>query len=177
MLRILQACALSVLLLACSGGQVLTTSPEDLPRADGQRHAVAGSRASLEVPKDFRIVDPTTWLVPLGSDQGILAHLQRTQEPAEGAMVQLDNAIAALQKQGEADVERDEHVLLGDLDARLVQALELREKPAKALWMVVTAAEDGMYTLTLAGPVAEMRKRGAMLEIDLPLEPTGEVPR
>lgn len=197
-LRILKLGATLALMLACSGGQVLTPSPDNLPRADGQRHAVAGSRASLEIPKEFRIVDATTWLLPLGPNAGILAHLQRAQEPADGAMAQLDRAIAELQKQGEADVERDERVILGDLDARLLQALELREKPAKGLWMIVTAAEDGMYTLTVAGPVAEMRTRQAILEplllslrveapvgttrvppkpvippeIDLPLEPT-----
>lgn len=149
---------------ACSGGQVLTDSAEDLPKADGQRHSIANSRASIQPPVEFRVVDATTWVLPLSREAGILVHLQRAQDPAEGAMAHLDKVIADLQKQGEADVERNESITLGDLDGRFVQALELRAKPAKALWMVVTVAEDGMYTVTAAGPVAALRERQALLE-------------
>ncbi len=164
MLRVNISLAICLVILGCSGAQVLTPVPEDLPKADGQRHSLANSRASLQAPVPFRVVDATTWVLPLAPGSGILVHVQRVQEPAEGAMGHLDKMIADLQRQGEADVERDEKILLGDLDGRFVRALELRAKPAKGLWMVVTVAEDGMYTVTAAGPLTALRERQALLE-------------
>ena len=139
-------------------------SVEQLVAADGQRHAIAGSRATLVVPKDFRVVDPTTWVWPLGQDRGIVLHVQRSQEPEAGMQATIDAQVRAIEQQGEAGIERDKMVPVGDLEGRLVQAVELRKRPAHARWVLSVLAEDGVYTLTLDGEADELRRRQTVLD-------------
>lgn len=150
------------LVAACSGAQV--ASVDQLPKADGQRHTLPGSRASIVIPKDFRIADATTWIWPLGQERNVIVHVQRAQEPEMGAMAWLDKTVADMEKQGAAGVERDQRVLLGDLDGRLLEAIELRSKPPNALWQLMTVAEDGMWTVTAAGPADALRQRRTVVE-------------
>jgi hypothetical protein len=152
--------------VGCSSAPQLA-SIEQLPAADGQRHPISGSQASLVVPRDFRIVEPTTWVWPLGQNRAIVLRVQRAQEPEAGLQATLDAQVRAIEQQGEAGIERDQMVPVGDLEGRLLEAVELRRRPPQARWVLTVLAEDGVYTLSLDGEAEELRRRQTVLEATL----------
>lgn len=159
--RLLVLSLLLTSLSACGGPQGVGRSSV---RTDGSRIGLPGMRASVQVPKGFEVVDDRTWVQKLGQDRGVILRVHQQPEPPEGADRHVDKLIQDLEKQGEAGVETDRTVPLGDLDGRLVQAIELRRRPPAALWLVVAVAEDGLYTVSVAGPADELRKRRTEFE-------------
>lgn len=145
-------------LTACSAPATL----DALPTADGAPVRVpVGIQTTVTVqpPKGVRVVDPQSWVWQLGQDRAILLRVQQNPEPDGGVKAFFDSQIEALNREGSAGIERDEVVMLGDLEARLVQAVELRGQPATALWLIVTGAEDGMYIASAAAPIDVMRSK------------------
>ncbi len=147
--------------------------------ADGKRHAVAGTKVSVEVPAGYLIGEGMNW----GSDtpQGaILLTVRRQAEPAQGLKAYADQYIQQTQKSGLADIEYDKIVPLGDLEGRLIQAIELNRDNPAAIWLMLTLAEDGLYAAAASGPAAALLVRRQELEtflkslrIDAPSDPKG----
>lgn len=161
-------------ILACSGKTLV-----DLPVTTGGRRTLPAAPGSVEVPPGLRIVDPQTWALPLPDGKVIGLRLQRLPDPDGGAMAQVDKLIRQMEKTGQAGVERDAVVQLGDLEGRLVQAVDLGKEDPQALWLVVAVAEDGVYTASVAGPATEVRSRRGMLEgflLSLRVPVPGRVP-
>lgn len=133
--------------------------------ADGQRHPVPGAvRATVVVPAEAEIVAPTTWMWP-SKDGPILLTVRRQPEPNEGANPFLDREIKKLQAGGEIGIAGDRRVPLGDLEGRLIEATTLlKEETPTALWQLVCVAEEGMYTVTVAGPLLAMQERREKLQ-------------
>ena len=136
-------------LLGCS-------APENPPLelSDGKRVLVPiGDRnvVTVEPIAGAGIADGQTWALLLGQSRALVLRVYRAPEPEGGGDKYVDSLLAALGKSGQADVEGDVRIKLGDLDARLVKAVELRNKPALALWMVIAVAEDGLYTASVYG--------------------------
>ncbi len=153
----------AALACACAGPQVQPPIAE----ATGQRVDVAIGRANLASaapPKGAKVVDAQTWLLALGVDRGIVLRVHRGDLPEGGAVPYVDSLLRALGKAGQAGVERDEPCRLGDLDARAVHAVELRNKPAMALWLVIAEAEDGLYTATAYGQRDDLRANAAQVQ-------------
>lgn len=152
--------ALATAAAACAGPQVAAPIME----ATGERTAVPIGRAnavSAAPPKGAKVVDAQTWLIAVGPDRGVVLRVHRGEIPEGGAVPYVDSLLKALGKSGQAGVERDEPVKLGDLDARAVEAVELRNKPAMALWLMVAEAEDGLYTATAYGQRDDLRSQAA----------------
>ncbi len=150
---------LTVATAACSGASSNEISLENLPQTDGIRHTISQSRASVLIPKGWRIAAPTSWLRQVAPELAILLHIERLPEPEGGAQTYVDRMIADTTSAGEADIESDRRVRLGDLDARLVQTVELRGAAPKALWSLVVSAEDGMWLASVLGPVSDLRAK------------------
>ncbi|MBM4345359.1 MAG: hypothetical protein FJ100_18465 [Deltaproteobacteria bacterium] len=147
---------------ACAGPQVQPAIAE----TSGARLGVAIGRTnsvSAAPPKGARIVDAQTWLVPVGADRGIVLRVHRGEVPEGGSGPYVDSLLLALGKAGQAGVERDEPLRIGDLDGRAVEAVELRNRPAMALWLVLAEAEDGLYTATAYGQRDDLRSQAAMV--------------
>ena len=144
------ACLLSPLGAAsCSG-------PEQQPTqfASGHRTIIAVSErnvVSIVPPLGAAIADRQTWAWLLANSRGLVLRVHRAPEPDGGADKYVDSLLAALGKSGQADVETDERIKLSDLDARMIHAVELRNTPVMALWMVLTVAEDGLYMASAYG--------------------------
>lgn len=167
-------------LTACSGAETVP----DLPKTDGQRHALLGAPyASVIVPKGLDVAAPLTWLWP-SNDGALLLTVRRQQEPVDGMNAELDRVIRKMQEGGEADVMGDRIVPLGDLEGRLVEATTLRNvDPPTSLWLMLCVAEDGMYALTVAGPTGVIKDRRKdlltfveSLRVNVPQVPASERP-
>lgn len=132
-------------------------------QADGTRHTVAGTRVSVEVPKGYLIGEGMNWgsATPEGA---ILLTVRRQAEPAEGMKAYADQYIKQTQKSGLADIEYDKTVPLGDLEGRLIQAIELNRDHPAAIWLMLTLAEDGLYAAAASGPAAALLVRRQELE-------------
>jgi len=148
---------LVAVLCACGAAQSGTK------QADGARHTVAGTRVSIEVPKGYLIGEGMNW----GTDTpqgGILLTVRRQAEPAEGMKAYADQYIKQTQKSGLADIEYDKTVPLGDLEGRLIQAIELNRDHPAAIWLMLALAEDGLYAAAASGPAAALLVRRQELE-------------
>lgn len=119
----------------------------------------AQNLATIAPPKGCQIADAQTWAWLLGQDRAIIFRLHRGNVPEGGGEAYVNSLLQALGKSGEAGVERDEPLKLGDLDARAIEAVELRKKPAMALWMVVAEAEDGLYSATAYGERDDLQRK------------------
>ena len=157
--RLLLLVALLSGMMGCSGAEVM-----EYPHADGERHSIVGApNASIIVPKECEIYAPTTWVWPT-PEGPILLTLRSQQEPAEGMDAYLDKEIRATLAGGEVGLAEDKRVMVGDLEGRLLEVNTLRKQDEPtSLWMVVTVAEDGMYTTGVAGPLVAMKDRKAAL--------------
>jgi hypothetical protein len=151
------------LVSACTAAPVVDTAPV----ADGQRVTVpigTLNQVSLEPPKGARRLDPQTWLWSSGPDQAVVLRVQQNPEPEGGTTAYVDRQLAVIHEGGDAGVERDERMQLGDLEARRVHAVELRKQPPAALWLVIATAEDGMFVISAAGPRDLLRTRSRELD-------------
>ena len=158
--RLFFATGFTVATWACSG----QIAPQPLPEVSGGRLVVPIGQSnvvSAVPPKGCKIIDDQTWLWPLGQDRGIVMRVHRSETPPGGTKPYVDSLIGALGKTGQAGLERDEQLRLGDLDARAVEATELRNKPAMALWLVIAEAEDGLYTATAYGERDDLRRKSS----------------
>lgn len=131
-----------------------------MPRTDGERHSVVGApHASLVVPKDCEIYDATTWVWTTGEGP-ILLTLRRQLEPPEGMDAYLDKEIRTVLAGGEVGLSGDTRVNVGDLEGRLLEFNTLRKQvEPTTMWLLVTLAEDGMYTTGVAGPLVAVKDR------------------
>jgi len=144
-------------------------APQSAPSivADGGRALVpigVVNVVSAAPPAGSRLIETGTWAWPVGSERAIVLRVHRSDEPAGGGDAYVDSLVQALGKGGRAGVERDARIRLGDLDARRIDAATLRERPPIGLWMVIAAAEDGLYTATAYGLRDDLRAR--QVEID-----------
>lgn len=151
---------LCLVLLACGGAAPRADAPVS---ATATRRSVTGAPGHVEIPAGYAAAGPMTWTRKTAQGPVIL-HVAVQSEPAEGADAELDRRLRALEREGEAGVERDERITLGDLDARLVHTVTLRAAPPLGLWLVVTAAEHGMYVVSAAGPRAALRAHQPEIE-------------
>lgn len=149
------------LLTGCGGAQT-PSGPARI--ADGSQVLVTGLGATVLVPAGYTFFDSATWLLDLSPTERVVLHVERSPEPEQGYEGAVDERIKQMDREGEAGVERDEWVKLDDLDGRMIEAIELRRRPPGALWLVVTGAEDGMYTASAAGPAAVLRQRRTEIE-------------
>lgn len=153
--------------VACTAACSTPVTGEPGVMSDGKRvHVPIGmvNQLSLEPPKGARRLDAQTWLWSFGANRTVVLRAQQNAEPEGGAMAYVDRQIAEMNQGGEAGVERDETLLLGDLEARRVDAVELRQKPPTSLWLVIATAEDGMFVISAAGPRDEMRAHSQELD-------------
>ncbi len=148
---------LVALLLGCSSPDTL----DDRPVADGQRLTVPiglTNQATVIPPKGTKRIDLQTWVQQLGQDRLLLYRVHRAAAPEGGLQSAVDAALSELGKQGQGGVERDSTLVLGDLDARHIRATDLKANPPTSLWMVLTEAEDGLYTALVLGQLDDVRK-------------------
>lgn len=189
-LQTLTLARLAALLLALA--TALTTacsSPQEtaLPTTTGERLTVPIGRqnqVTLAPPKGWKQVEAQTWALPLGQDRILLLRANLGSEPEGGLDVYIDNQLKELGKLGQGGAERDERLVLDDLEARLLKVVDLRNKPPVALWMVAALAEDGLVTVSALGPLDDLRKHGEEIEkalrslrIAAPVGVTREAPR
>lgn len=154
--------------VACSAPQ---TAPRGLPTT-GAAVAVTlpAVRHSVRIapPAGWIPLDGATWSLPQGDRVALVLHVHGQVEPERGAMAEVDRVLKDLQKGGAAGVQADRRVLLGDLDGRFIQTVELRGAEPKGLWMTVTAAENRqLVTATAAGLAADLAAHGAAVEAAL----------
>lgn len=142
------------------------SAPQQVPPqlATGERVPIPDTAASIVVPRGFAKLDDGTWGIEVDRGRAVVLKVQRAAEPEVGAQAHVDRLIADMHRQGNEDLERDELVPLGDLQGRMLQAVELRGEEPASLWLMVVVAEDGMYTATVAGPALELRRKRQELE-------------
>lgn len=162
LLRPLSGLAMLSVLVGCGGPEAPT-----LPTTDGRPVTVplaSTLQVRVAVPKGCKVLDGSLWACQHGPDRVALLRVARQQEPDEGTDAYLDKLVRDLGKNGQAGVERDERVALGDLEARRIDAVALREKPATAIWLLAAAAEDGLYTASVAGAAGDLREKAKEYE-------------
>lgn len=145
--------------LGCSAPQV---APPEI--ATGERIGIPGTSATIAVPRGFARIDPLSWGMEVENGRVVLLRVQRAEEPAAGAEAHVDDLVAEINRLGQEGIERDEHVALGDLQGRMIQAVELRGEEPASLWLVIVIAEDGMYTASAVGPATDVRRMRPELE-------------
>lgn len=152
---LLWTCALW--LAGCSGAETA-----NLPTTDGRAVTVplaTTQHVRVTPPKGCKVAQPDLWVCQHGPDRVTILRVARLAEPEDGSDAYLDRLVRDLGKNGQADVERDERIALGDLEARRIDAVALREKPPTAIWLVAVAAEDGLYTVSVAGLASDLRDK------------------
>ena len=154
---------LSALTLACCLG---CSAPQVLPPeiATGDRVGIAGTSATIAVPRGFSRIDAQSWGLEVEHGRVVLLRVQRAEEPPAGAEAHVDDLVAEINRLGQEGIERDEHVALGDLQGRMIQAVQLRGEEPASLWLMVLVAEDGMYTASAVGPASDIRRLRPELE-------------
>lgn len=166
--RWLAAIALTMGLAALSGcGQQVLA---DYPTVNGERlTAPIGilNQVTLSPPKGWQQIEPQTWALSLGQDRVLVMKANLATGIEGGADSFVDKQLQEIGKLGQGGTERDERALLGDLDARLIRVVDLRNRPPIGLWMMVVEAEDGLFTLTVLGPLDDLRKHSAAIETAL----------
>lgn len=161
--------ALLVLALAAFPGcsqQIMA----DYPTVNGERlTAPIGilNQVTLSPPKGWQQLEPHTWALSLGQDRVLVMKANLATGIEGGAEAFVDKQLQELGKLGQGGTERDDRVLLGDLDARLIKVVDLRNRPPMGLWMMAADAEDGMFTLTVLGPLDDLRKNGPAIDTAL----------
>lgn len=153
----------AALLAACSSPQELG----NLPTTSGDRLTVPIGRqnqVTFAPPKGWKQVEDQTWALSLGQDRVLLMRANLSAEPEGGLDGFIDQQLKEVGKLGQGGAERDERVMLDDLEGRLLKVVDLKNRPPVALWMVAAVAEDGLYTATVLGPLDDLRKRGDEVE-------------
>lgn len=148
------------------GQQVLP----DFPKVSGERlTAPIGilNQVTLSPPKGWQQIEPQTWALSLGQDRLLVMKANLATGIEGGADSYVDKQLHEIGKLGQGGTERDERVKLGDLDARLIRVVDLRNRPPVGLWMMAADAEDGLFTLTVIGPLDDLRKNSAEIETAL----------
>ncbi len=144
---------------ACAGGSVVPT-----PVRTGSRHGLAGSPASIVIPTGLRKLDHRTWARFEGGQAVVILRFAIKPEVDATLDGHVDDVVAALGRDGTWGVTRDERVDLADLEARLIEALELFGESRRALWQIVTVAETGLYTVSLIGLASALEAHRAVYE-------------
>lgn len=142
----------------------------DFPVVNGERlTAPIGilNQVTLSPPKGWQQIEPQTWALALGQDRVLVMKANLATGIEGGADSYVDKQLHEIGKLGQGGTERDERVKLGDLDARLIRVVDLRNRPPVGLWMMAADAEDGLFTLTVLGPLDDLRKHGAAIETSL----------
>ena len=139
----------------------------DYPTVDGQKvTAPVGilNQVTLSPPKGWKQIEPHTWALPLGQDRLVILKANLATGIDGGAGSFVDKQLQELGKNGQGGTESDERLVLGDLDARLIKVVDLRNRPPMGLWMVAADAEDGLFTLTVLGPLDDLRKHAGAID-------------
>lgn len=165
----LAALLLAASTLACTGPQVATEAElDDAHFAAGEVQQVRGEPITLAVPKGFERASDHGWLAKVrGRPVAALRVDVVRPVPEQGMDAILDQRVREIRKAGVAGVLRDERVELGDLDGRLVEAVELVGDHRSALVLVATETEDALVTATLALPATMLKREGEMLRAAL----------
>ncbi|MEY3012001.1 MAG: hypothetical protein RIT45_736 [Pseudomonadota bacterium] len=160
-----------VLSAATACGAVQTTpTPLDVDKITverGERSSIPGTGASLEIPKPFeRKADRVFVLQHRGQVVALLTvelHQLGDQDPE----AVIDKRIEAVRRSGMAGILRDERVELGDLDGRLIEAIDLVGAQRNAMLLVAVESERGLVLAQIVAPVALLKARRAPLEAAL----------
>ncbi len=154
---------------ACSGPQVATESDLDRVHFEaGERQQVRGEPITLVVPKPFERAADHGWVAKVNGRPVALLRVDCVRPvPEQGMDAILDQRVREIRKAGVAGVLRDERVVLGDLDGRLVEAVELVGDQRNALLLVATETEDALVTATIAVPATVLKREGDVLRAAL----------
>ncbi len=143
---------------------------DDYPTATGERlTAPIGilNQVTLSPPKGWKQIEPQTWALSLGQDRLMVMKANLATGIEGGADSFVDKQLNELGKLGQGGTERDERLPLGDLEGRLIKVVDLRNRPPVGLWMMAADAEDGLFTLTVLGPLDDLRKHGPAIDAAL----------
>lgn len=164
---------------SCGGPQVATESQLDQVHfTDGEQQQVRGEPITLRVPKPFERAADHGWVAKIQGTPFAMLRIDVLRPlPEEGMDAILDQRVRAIRKAGVAGVLRDEKVSLGDLDGRMIEAVELVGDQRGALLLLATETEDGLVTATLALPATLLKREGAVLRAALLTMRVAEPPR
>ncbi len=154
---------------ACGAVQTAST-PLDVEKIQveaGERRSIPGTGASIEIPKPFeRKADRVFVLQHRGQVVALLTvELHELGEQDPEALV--DKRLEAVRRSGMAGVLRDERVELGDLDGRLIEAIDLVGAQRNAMLMVAVESERGLVLAQIVAPLALLKARREPLEAAL----------
>jgi len=131
----------------------LGCSPAALPAlAAGPELRLDKLPLRLRVPAGLERVDSATWILRNARGEMRLAFKVSAQaSPPDGSELHLKKVLRDTDKRGEVVVTATQEIPLDDLTGHFVEARSLRSDPAIGLILVVTEAEDGLYTVVAAG--------------------------
>lgn len=153
--------------LACLGALPACGGPQLAPPVDvekvrfepGDRHEIAGTGVSLELPKPFERKADRAFTVVSGGQVVALLTIEVHALGDRDADSLLDARLETMRRSGLAGVLRDERVELGDLDGRLIEAVDLIGAQRNALMLVATEGEQGLIVAQVIAPLALMKAR------------------
>ena len=154
---------------ACGGPTIVSEAQlDDVHFVAGEKQQVRGEPITLLVPKPFERAADHGWVAKLNGTPFALLRVDVLRPlPEQGMDAILNQRVRAIRKAGVAGVLRDERVQLGDLDGRLIEAVELVGDRREALLLVATETEDGLVTATLALPATMLKREGDVLRAAL----------
>lgn len=150
---------------ACAGPQL--APPVDVEKVrfePGERHEIAGTGVSLELPKPFERKADRAFTAMSGGQVVALLTVEIHALGDRDADSLLDARLETMRRSGLAGVLRDERIELGDLDGRLIEAVDLVGAQRNALMMVATEGEQGLIVAQVIAPVALMKARRDVFE-------------
>jgi hypothetical protein len=139
-------------LVGCS-----SVGPTDAPKVDaeriefaaGKRDTARGAFATLIVPKPFVRKANHAWWIEQDGVAAALLTVEAAPAPDIGMDAWVAMRIRKVESGGQAGVTRNERIEIQDLDARLIEASDLRGDARSAVMMVVVEDEKNLIVATI----------------------------
>lgn len=149
----------------CAGAQAVP-QPIDLTQVQlerGDRVSVGPAGVSMRVPKPFERRADRAFTLSQGGQIIALLSIEIHPLGDRDGDAALDARLEAIRRSGIAGIVVDEQVELGDLDGRLVEAIDLIGARRSGLLLVAVEAEPGLVIAQVVAPAEVIKHARAEL--------------
>ncbi|GEM_PF-2748218 len=135
------------------------------PILGGGRHALIEKLdVSLKIPVGMDRKKPHVWTLDAGGVRHAMLWVERKKLPETGAKGWVDAAAKRMGSSGMAGLIRREVVMIGDLDAHLLESITLLGRQRRAAMQLVAGAEDGLYVVSVLATLDTMKRNHKAFE-------------